>query len=76
MLGGRLDALELGTIVRYPVGSEIKVVLPADQCWAYPETPRAITERVTTVGIPGSRDHWDRPGRVSTAAGCCRRAGR
>jgi iron(III) transport system ATP-binding protein len=25
MLGGRLDALELGTIVRYPVGSEIKV---------------------------------------------------
>jgi len=37
MLGGRLDALELGTIVRYPVGSQIKVVLPPDQCWAYPE---------------------------------------
>jgi iron(III) transport system ATP-binding protein len=37
MLGGRLDALELGTTVRYPVGSEIKVVLPPDLCWAYPE---------------------------------------
>jgi len=41
MLGGRLDALELGTIVRYPVGSEVKVVLPPDQCWAYPERQSA-----------------------------------
>jgi hypothetical protein len=23
-------------MVRYPVGSQIKVVLPPDQCWAYP----------------------------------------
>jgi iron(III) transport system ATP-binding protein len=37
MLGSRLDALELGTTVRYPVGSQINVVLPPDLCWAYPE---------------------------------------
>ena len=36
VLGGRIDALELGTSVRYPVGSDVKVVLPPDLCWAYP----------------------------------------
>ena len=36
VLGGRIDALELGTQVRYPVGSDVKVVLPPDLCWAYP----------------------------------------
>ncbi len=36
MLGGRIDALELGTAPRYPVGSEVAVMLPAEQCWAYP----------------------------------------
>jgi iron(III) transport system ATP-binding protein len=36
VLGGRIDALELGTQVRYPIGSDVKVVLPPDLCWAYP----------------------------------------
>jgi iron(III) transport system ATP-binding protein len=36
LLGGRIDALELGTFVRYPVGSDVAVVLPPDLCWAYP----------------------------------------
>jgi ABC-type Fe3+/spermidine/putrescine transport system ATPase subunit len=36
LLGGRIDALELGTRVRYPVGSDVDVVLPPALCWAYP----------------------------------------
>jgi iron(III) transport system ATP-binding protein len=36
LLGARIDALELGTRVRYPVGSDIDVVLPPALCWAYP----------------------------------------
>jgi iron(III) transport system ATP-binding protein len=36
LLGGRIDALELGTLVRYPVGSNVSVVLPPELCWAYP----------------------------------------
>jgi iron(III) transport system ATP-binding protein len=36
LLGGRIVALELGTLVRHPVGSDISVVLPPDLCWAYP----------------------------------------
>ena len=36
VLGGRIDALELGTQVRYPIGSDVKVVFPPDLCWAYP----------------------------------------
>jgi iron(III) transport system ATP-binding protein len=36
MLGGRLEALELGTSMRYAVGSDIDVVLPPALCWAYP----------------------------------------
>ena len=36
VLGGRLEALELGTSVRHPIGSEIDIVLPAALCWAYP----------------------------------------
>jgi iron(III) transport system ATP-binding protein len=36
VLGGRIDALELGTQVRYPVGSDVAVVLPPALCWAYP----------------------------------------
>jgi iron(III) transport system ATP-binding protein len=35
LLGGRIDALELGTQVRYPVGSTVAVALPPDLCWAY-----------------------------------------
>src|SRR5215204_5685581 len=36
MLGGRIEALELGTSVRYPLGSDVEVVLPPALCWAYP----------------------------------------
>jgi iron(III) transport system ATP-binding protein len=36
VLGGRIDALELGTRVRFPIGSNVDVVLPPAQCWAYP----------------------------------------
>ena len=36
LLGSQLEALELGTSVRYPVGSEINVALPPELCWAYP----------------------------------------
>jgi iron(III) transport system ATP-binding protein len=36
VLGGRLDALELGTSARHAVGSDIEIVLPPDLCWAYP----------------------------------------
>jgi iron(III) transport system ATP-binding protein len=36
MLGGKLDALELGTAARFAVGSDVAVVLPPALCWAYP----------------------------------------
>jgi iron(III) transport system ATP-binding protein len=36
VLGGRLEALELGTRVSYPVGAHVDVVLPPALCWAYP----------------------------------------
>jgi len=36
MLGSAIDALELGTRVRFPVGGDVDVVLPPVQCWAYP----------------------------------------
>jgi iron(III) transport system ATP-binding protein len=36
VLGGRLEAVELGTSARYAVGSEVKIVLPPQLCWAYP----------------------------------------
>jgi iron(III) transport system ATP-binding protein len=36
VLGGKLEALELGTSVRHAVGSDIDIVLPPALCWAYP----------------------------------------
>ncbi len=36
MFDGRIDAIELGTSVHYPVGSEVTVALPPALCWAYP----------------------------------------
>src|SRR5215216_372548 len=36
VLGGRLDALELGTSARYPIGSDVELLLPPALCWAYP----------------------------------------
>jgi len=44
MLGGRIEALELGTGVRYPVGIDIDVVLPPALCWAYPARDHAELE--------------------------------
>jgi iron(III) transport system ATP-binding protein len=35
VLGGRLEALELGTNMRHAVGSDVEVVLPPTMCWAY-----------------------------------------
>jgi iron(III) transport system ATP-binding protein len=36
MLGGQIEALELGTSARFAIGSEIEVMLPPALCWAYP----------------------------------------
>jgi iron(III) transport system ATP-binding protein len=36
VLGGRLEALELGTSARHAVGSDVDIVLPPALCWAYP----------------------------------------
>jgi iron(III) transport system ATP-binding protein len=35
-LGGRIEAIELGTSARYAVGGDVEVVLPPALCWAYP----------------------------------------
>jgi iron(III) transport system ATP-binding protein len=35
-LGGRIEALELGTHARHAIGSDVDVILPAALCWAYP----------------------------------------
>jgi iron(III) transport system ATP-binding protein len=35
-LGGRLEAIELGTSMRHAIGSELDLVLPPALCWAYP----------------------------------------
>ncbi len=43
-LGGRLEALELGTSVRYPVGSEVEILLPPGLCWAYSARDSVPTE--------------------------------
>ncbi len=44
VLGGRLDALELGTLARFPVGGSVSVVLPPDLCWAYPASQSVDSE--------------------------------
>lgn len=36
VLGGRLEAIELGTNVRDAVGSDVDITLPPSLCWAYP----------------------------------------
>jgi iron(III) transport system ATP-binding protein len=35
LFGGQLEALELGTAARYPVGAEAPIALPRELCWAY-----------------------------------------
>ena len=53
MLGGRIDAIELGTSVHYPVGSEVTVALPPALCWAYPAREDAGPEyRLSARGAP------------------------
>ena len=37
VLGGQIEAVELGTNLRNLVGSDIDIALPPDLCWAYPE---------------------------------------
>jgi iron(III) transport system ATP-binding protein len=44
VLGARIDALELGTAPRYPVGSDVSIVLPPDLCWAYSARDSAGTD--------------------------------
>jgi iron(III) transport system ATP-binding protein len=44
VLGGRIEALELGTNVRYPTGSDVDVTLPPALCWAYPAKERVEAE--------------------------------
>src|SRR5215217_4802027 len=44
VLGGRLEALELGTSMRHAIGSEVEVVLPPTMCWAYPARQDARPE--------------------------------
>jgi multiple sugar transport system ATP-binding protein len=42
--GVRLEALELGTSIRHPIGSEVEVVLPPALCWAYSASGNAGSE--------------------------------
>jgi iron(III) transport system ATP-binding protein len=44
VLGGRLEALELGTHMRHAVGSDVDVVLSPTLCWAYPARETAELE--------------------------------
>jgi iron(III) transport system ATP-binding protein len=43
-LGGRLEALELGTSARYPIGSDVEILLPPGLCWAYSARETASSE--------------------------------
>ena len=43
-LGGRLEALELGTHARHAIGSDVNVVLPPTLCWVYPAREDATLE--------------------------------
>jgi len=43
-LGGHLEALELGTAARYPVGSDVEISLPPGLCWAYSANDIAPSE--------------------------------
>ncbi|HEX2216262.1 MAG TPA: ABC transporter ATP-binding protein [Xanthobacteraceae bacterium] len=43
-LGDQLEALELGTSVSYPVGSDVDIVLPPKLLWAYPAREQTTAE--------------------------------
>src|SRR5262249_48824057 len=47
-LGGRIEALELGTQARHAIGSDVDVVLPAALCWAYPAGEGPTVEEATS----------------------------
>ncbi len=38
LFGETIEALEVGTSARFPVGSDVQIILPPDQCWAYAAT--------------------------------------
>jgi iron(III) transport system ATP-binding protein len=40
-LGGRLEAIEVGTSTRHAVNSTLEITLPATSCWAYPAAEAA-----------------------------------
>jgi iron(III) transport system ATP-binding protein len=44
VLGGRIEAFELGTTARHPVGGEVEIALPPELCWAYPADAAAEAE--------------------------------
>ena len=41
VLGGRIDAVELGTSTRNLIGTDVDIVLPPSLCWGYPGDERA-----------------------------------
>jgi iron(III) transport system ATP-binding protein len=43
-LGAQLEALELGTSMRYPIGSDVEIALPPGLCWAYSARDAAPSE--------------------------------
>src|SRR5437016_6312487 len=45
VLGGKLAALELGSSARYPVDSEVDIMLPPALCWAYPDEEDAESNK-------------------------------
>ncbi len=38
VFGTTIEAIEVGTTARYPIGSDVQVSLPPDSCWAYAAT--------------------------------------
>jgi iron(III) transport system ATP-binding protein len=44
VLGGRIEAVELGTSLRDLVGSDIEIALPPELCWGYPKQESAAAE--------------------------------
>jgi len=45
VLGGRIEALELGTSARHAIGSDVDLVLPPALCWAYPDQEAAVSDQ-------------------------------
>jgi iron(III) transport system ATP-binding protein len=43
-LGARIEAIELGTLPRFAVGSDLSVTLPPQSCWGFPASDDAARE--------------------------------